>query len=346
MQYRCANVYAVLRTIHCIGHVRYKANKEYFVCVMNRNILLYLNLRLKQIVRILVNIGPFRSLFLLGIAAILFYAFTKVISVWILPVCYLIVLWLYHNSRRDKEFLSLQVHGIKRLFTTEYLLLGLPFIISGIIAANYISIPVIMLTAVVMPWIHPVRFHSIVLPIPLLYSGDLLYRRMFRKQVPLYAVLLFLSFMGVLHDNINLCKVCLILWGAIQGTAYTVMPPKHELSVYNSFGMYQLILVKSGLRNIFITIFPFIVLMLVLIHDTEAILFCLVLFSSTLLYQWNMGIARFSFETQTVMGIYWLLFPLPLFLVSIITPVVLILYLALNIGLTLSVKKKYKHIWN
>ena len=313
---------------------------------MTESLLLYMNLRSKQIVRLFAGIGPFRCLFLIGIAAILFYAFTKIMSVWILPVCYLLILWLYHNNRKDKEFLSLQVHGIKRLFTAEYLLLGLPFIISGIIAANYISLPLIILIAVVMPWIHPVRFHSIVLPIPLLYNGDLLYRRMFRKQVPLYAVLLFLSFMGVLHDNINLCKVCLILWGAIQGTAYMVTPPKHELSVYNSFGMYQLILVKSGLRNIFITMFPLIVLILVLIHDTEAILFCLVLFSSTLLYQWNMGMARFSFETQTVMGIYWLLFPLPLFLVSIITPVVLILYLTFNIGLTLSVKKKYKHIWN
>ena len=313
---------------------------------MTESLLLYMNLRSKQIVRLLTGIGLFRCLFLIGIAAILFYAFTKVMSVWILPVCYLLILWLYHNNRKDKEFLSLQVHGIKRLFTAEYLLLGLPFITSGIIAANYISLPVIILIAVVMPWIHPVRFHSIVLPMPLLYSGDLLYRRMFRKQVPLYAVLLFLSFMGVLHDNINLCKVCLILWGAIQGTAYMVTPPKHELSVYNSFGMYQLILVKSGLRNIFITMFPFIVLMLMLIHDAEAILFCLVLFSSILLYQWNMGMARFSFETQTVIGIYWLLFPLPLFLVSIITPVVLTLYLALNIGLTLSVKKKYKHIWN
>lgn len=313
---------------------------------MADRILLYLNLRSKQMVRVLAGIGPFRCLFLIGIAAILFYAFTKVTSVWILPVCYLLILWLYHNSRKDKEFLSLQMHGVKKLFAAEYLLLGLPFIISGIIAANYISLPVIMLIAVVMPWIHPVRFHSIVLPMPLLYSGDLLYRRMFRKQVPLYAVLLFLAFMGVLHGNINLCKVCLILWGTIQGTAYMVMPPKHELSVYNSFGMYQSMLVKSGLRNIFITMFPFIVLMLVLIHDIEAILFCLVLFSSSLLYQWNMGMARFSFETQTAMGIYWLLFPLPLFLVSIITPVVLIPYLALNIGLTLSVKKKFKHLWN
>ena len=307
---------------------------------MTESLLLYMNLRSKQIVRLFAGIGPFRCLFLIGIAAILFYAFTKVTSVWVLPVCYLLMLWLYHNNRKDKEFLSLQMHGVKRLFTAEYLLLGLPFIISGIIAANYISLPLIILIAVVMPWIHPVRFHSIILPMPLLYCGDLLYRRMFRKQVLPYAVLLFLSFMGVLHDNINLCKVCLILWGAIQGTAYMVTPPKHELSVYNSFGMYQLILVKSGLRNIFITMFPFIVLILVLIHDTETILFCLVLFSSTLLYQWNMGMARFSFETQTVMGIYWLLFPLPLFLVSIITPVVLILYLALNIGLTLSVKKK------
>lgn len=313
---------------------------------MNNNISLYMNLRSKQIVRVLAGIGPFRCLFLIGIAAILFYAFTKVTSVWILPVCYLLILWLYHNSRKDKEFLSLQVQGIKGLFTAEYLLLGLPFIISGIIAANYISLPVIILIAVVLPWIHPVRFHSIVLPIPLLYRGDLLYRRMFRKQVPLYAVLLFLSFMGVLHGNINLCKVCLILWGAIQGTAYMVTPPKHELSVYNSYGMYQLILVKSGLRNIFITMFPFIVLMLVLIHDAEAILFCLVLFSSALLYLWNMGIARFSFKTQIVMEIYWLLLSLPLFIVSILNPVILILYLALNIGLTLSIKKKYIHIWN
>ncbi len=313
---------------------------------MTESLLLYMNLRSKQIVRLFAGIGPFRCLFLIGIAAILFYAFTKVTSVWVLPVCYLLMLRLYHNNRKDKEFLSLQMHGVKRLFTAEYLLLGLPFIISGIIAANYISLPLIILIAVVMQWIHPVRFHSIVLPIPLLCSGDLLYRRMFRKQVSLYAVLLFLSFMGVLHDNINLCKVCLILWGAIQGTAYMVTPPKHELSVYNSFGMYQLILVKSGLRNIFITMFPLIVLILVLRHDTETILFCLALFSSTLLYQWNMGMARFSFETQTVMGIYWLLFPLPLFLVSIMTPVVLILYLTFNIGLTLSVKKKYKHIWN
>jgi hypothetical protein len=313
---------------------------------MNNNISLYMNLRSKQIVRVLADIGPFRCLFLISVAVILFYALTKVTSVWVLPSFFILIIWLYHNGRKDKEFLSLQVHGIKRLFTAEYLLLGLPFIISGIIAANYISLLVIMLTAIVLPWIQPVRFHSIVLPMPLLYRGDLLYRRMFRKQVPLYAVLLFLSFMGVLHDNINLCKVCLILCGVIQGTAYMVTPPKHELSVYNSFGMYQLILVKSGLRNIFITMFPLIVLILVMRHDTETILFCLALFTSTLLYQWNMGMARFSFETQTVMGIYWLLFPLPLFLVSIITPVILILYLALNIGLTLSVKKKYKHIWN
>lgn len=305
-----------------------------------------MNLRSKQIVRVLAGIGPFRCLFLISVAVILFYALTKVTSVWVLPAFFILIIWLYHNGRKDKEFLSLQMHGIKRLYTAEYLLLGLPFIISGIIAANYISLSVIMLTAIVLPWIHPVRFHSIVLPMPLLYRGDLLYRRMFRKQVPLYAVLLFLSFMGVLHGNINLCKVCLILWGAIQGTAYMVTPPKHELSVYNSYGMYQLILVKSGLRNIFITMFPFIVLMLVLIHDAEAILFCLVLFSSALLYLWNMGIARFSFKTQIVMEIYWLLLSLPLFIVSILNPVILILYLALNIGLTLSIKKKYIHIWN
>lgn len=171
-----------------------------------------------------------------------------------------------------------------------------------------------------------------------------MYKRMFRKQAHLYVTLLLLSIMGVLHDNINLCKVCLAAWGVVQGTAYMMSPPKHELSVYNSFGMYQLMLIKSGLINIFATIAPFIVLLL--IHDTDIILFCLILFSSTMLYLWNMGMAKFSFETQTVIEIYWLLFSMPLFIVAIMKPIVLIPYLIFNIGLTLSVKKKYKHIWS
>ena len=82
---------------------------------MTESLLLYMNLRSKQIVRLFAGIGPFRCLFLIGIAAILFYAFTKVTSVWVLPVCYLLMLWLYHNNRKDKEFLSLQMHGVKKI---------------------------------------------------------------------------------------------------------------------------------------------------------------------------------------------------------------------------------------
>ena len=52
---------------------------------MTKSLLLYMNLRSKQIVRLFAGIGPFRCLFLIGIAAILFYAFTKVTSVWVLP---------------------------------------------------------------------------------------------------------------------------------------------------------------------------------------------------------------------------------------------------------------------
>lgn len=70
---------------------------------MTESLLLYMNLRSKQIVRLFAGIGPFRCLFLIGIAAILFYVFTKVKSVWILPLCYLLILWLYHNSKTVKK---------------------------------------------------------------------------------------------------------------------------------------------------------------------------------------------------------------------------------------------------
>ena len=48
---------------------------------MTESLLLYMNLRSKQIVRVLAGIGPFRCLFLIGIA----------------------ILWLYHNSKKVKK---------------------------------------------------------------------------------------------------------------------------------------------------------------------------------------------------------------------------------------------------
>ena len=313
---------------------------------MTESILLYINLRSKQIVRILSGIGTFRCLFLLGLAAVLFYAFTKLNNVWILPSCYMLILWFYHNSRKDKEFLLLQIHGVKRLLTAEYLLLGLPFIISGIIASNYISIAVITITAVIMPWIHSVRYHSIVLPLPILHRGDILYRRMFRQQIPVYLILLLISIMGVIHENINLIKVCMILWGAIQGTAYMVIPQKHELTNYCSFRMYYIRLIQSVIWNVVITTIPFIVLIPTHKYDFEILFFHLTMIFSTFLYLWNIGIPRFLFNTQTILGMYWLLLPLPLFMASIIIPIMFIPLLVLNISIFIYINKEYQHIWN
>ena len=79
---------------------------------MTDSLLLYMNLRSKQIVRLFTGIGPFRCLFLIGIAVILFYAFTKVTSVWILPVCYLLILWLYHTIR--KRYIQVSIDEIEQ----------------------------------------------------------------------------------------------------------------------------------------------------------------------------------------------------------------------------------------
>ena len=59
-----------------------------------------MNLRSKQIVRVLAGIGPFRCLFLISVAVILFYALTKVTSVWVLPAFFILIIWLYHNGRK------------------------------------------------------------------------------------------------------------------------------------------------------------------------------------------------------------------------------------------------------
>lgn len=313
---------------------------------MNSNISLYLHLRLKQVVRILAGIGPIRCLFLFGIATILFYASTKITRAWFLPTCHLLVLWLYHNNRNDKAFLALHIRQIKRLFTAEYLLLSLPFLLSGVIASNYIAMPIILLTTVIIPRIRSVKYHSFVLPLPPFHRGDILYRRMYRKYFLLYIVLFFFSFMGALHHNINLCKVSMLLWGVVQGTAYMVIPSKYELAVYDRFNAYLLVMVKSNLWNVFLTLAPFVVLLFVLAHDIETLFFCLALFSSTMLYLLNIGMARFTFETQMAISIYWLLCPLALFLVSVMIPIILIPFGVINIGVTIWVKKKYKHIWN
>lgn len=89
----------------------------------------YFKLRLKQLFRILIGIGPFRSLFLFGLLFLLFYLLVKINNGWIIPMITILGLSLYHNERKDKSFLSLHTKQTTAILRIEYLLIGLPFIL-------------------------------------------------------------------------------------------------------------------------------------------------------------------------------------------------------------------------
>ena len=141
----------------------------------------YLKLRCRQLGRLLVSIGLLRCLFLLLLVAVACAVLVKVDDVWIVPAVVCMGLLLYHNERKDKQFLMQHVGHLTRFVRKEYLLIGFPFLLLEGWKGNGIGAVVILLACMLIPGLKPVRRKSLVVPLPFLYRGGMEYLRLFRR---------------------------------------------------------------------------------------------------------------------------------------------------------------------
>ncbi len=307
---------------------------------------IYLQLRLKQLARLLVGVGLLRSLLLFGATVFTFYLLVKTENRWIAPIMAIVGLMFYHNERRDKAFLLLQTQSATTLFRIEYLLIGLPFILIEALKGHFLEASAVVVTALLLPQLKSVRWKTPTFPLPFLYKGGLEYLRMFRLYGWIYLVLLLLTFLGALHGNVQVGKVALIGWGVIQSMAYSLVSQRQMLANFLNYATFQKHLLRSVLWNVAVTCIPLIAIVLCFSFDWGSVLFSLSAMLGCLLYLWNMGMLRFQLSSSVAIAFYQLFVLIPLFFFSCFVPFLLIPFVLINGVCYLILKNTTRQLWN
>lgn len=222
----------------------------------------YLKLRLKQLLRLLVGVGLLRCLFLFLFLFLIFLVLIKVDRDWVVPAVGIGGLFFYHNERKDKDFLLISTDCVKSILRLEYLLLALPFVAIALIKRYFLGSGLILLAALLLPYMKSVHLRLPAIPVPFLYKGGLEYIRMFRMYALLHLVLLLVSLLAGLHGNIRVAKVLFLVWGLVQSMSFMSVPRRVELTMFRDFPAFQCHHLFSLLWNTAVTSIPFIVLIL------------------------------------------------------------------------------------
>ena len=306
----------------------------------------YLKLRLKQLLRLLVGVGLLRCLFLFLFLFLVFLVLIKVDRDWIVPAVGIGGLFFYHNERKDKDFLLISTDCAKSIFRLEYLLLALPFVAIALIKRYFLGSGLILLAALLLPYMKSVYLRLPAIPVPFLYKGGLEYIRMFRMYALLYLVLLLVSLLAGLHGNIRVAKVLFLVWGLVQSMSFMSVPRWVELTIFRDFLAFQCHHLFSLLRNTAVTSIPFIVLILLFAPTWENAFFCVSAWASSVLYLWNLGMLRWLFLSAMFMVVCQLIILIPLFFYACFFPLLWCVWGMVTLLCYLLVKHDFRKLWN
>lgn len=105
--------------------------------------------------------------------------------------------------------------------------------------SRFFEVGIILLAALLLPFLKTVKWKSVVVPLPFLYRGGLEYIRMFRIYGCFYLLFIVIALIEAVHDNIRIGKVAMIIWRIIQATAYTSIPQRQELTFFSIIQFFK-----------------------------------------------------------------------------------------------------------
>ena len=306
----------------------------------------YLELRLKQLLRLLTGVGLLRCLFLFLFLFLIFLVLIKVDRDWIVPAVGIGGLFFYHNERKDKDFLLISTDCAKSILSLEYLLLSFPFVGIALFKGCFLGSGFIVMAALLLPYMKSLHLRLPAIPIPFLYKGGLEYIRMFRMYALLYLVLLLVSLLAGLHGNIRVAKVFFLVWGLVQSMSFMSVPRRVELTMFRDFPAFQCHHLFSLLWNTVVTSIPFMVLILLLAPGWDNALFSLCVWIGSVFYLWNLAMARWIFLSAVFMVIYQLVILVPLFFYACFFPLLWSVWVLITLLSYFYVKNDFRKLWN
>lgn len=308
--------------------------------------LLYITLRWRMLMRLLNGLGIFRSLMLLLFLFVAIAFLFKVNGEWVIPVVCLLLVGYYHNHRKDKLFLKQHVLHVNLFLCKEYSLLSAPLILLELTKGYWTGAICMAFISLLIPFQKYGGWHIHPLRLKFLYVGNMEYIRMFRCCWVIYLLLFICSFLGIMHDNIRIAKVCMILWGTIQAYAYGSIPDSNMILKFKNYRTLQGVMWKSNLYNVLVTYLPFIIAVLVYSFRTADILFLASTILSALLYLQSVCLLHYFCTTHFSVLLINCGVLLPIFFFScFFVPVSVVLGVLVGIG-SYVLSEKMKTVWN
>lgn len=306
----------------------------------------YLILRLKACFRLLREIGVFRSCFVIGLLSIAVAVVVEIENRWVVPVFCLLLLSTYHIRRKDKEFLIFQIKKQISFLQKEYFLLGSPFIGMELIRGNWLETLGLAVFLLLLPYGKGIKVkRSMPVLLPFLYKGGMEYIRMFRRYGWLYVLLWAGVWIGMYHGNGRFAKVCFLLWGVIQATAFSTVPDRSQIFHFRDFRTFYRMLGASIGRNVLITGLPVAGVLVGWAPDGENVCFSVSVLFGTVLYLMNLGLLRQICHSEFRLGIYQFLLLMPLFFFSSWMPYLFLPFIVLTVLLSYVVSHQLTRIW-
>lgn len=172
-----------------------------------------LGLKLKIIGRVFSTCGIFVSAILLAFIALVLYLTYKVESQYASLGVVSALMLVYNSMRKDREFLRLTFDNPYFLMTMDYIMIGIPFVLISLLKAEYWQIAAMVAVALILPCMKSSESkHFFSMPSTFLYRGGIDMIFAFRMLWWMFPLALAGVIVGMVYDNINLSKVCIILW--------------------------------------------------------------------------------------------------------------------------------------
>lgn len=223
---------------------------------------IYYSLRLKMVYRICRDLGVVTLLLLAFLCFVVYGLCCIDAKYWLMA--FVVIAFLMLQARGDRMFLESQFGKRYRwLLVSDTLLLALPFIVFAIINSNWLFLPIIIVSAIVLPFL-PRYSSGLTIPsFPLFQKGNYEFHKFYRWGTIPWIVLLALSVTGLIYGNIRIVEVATGLVCLELMSALTLPPDKNWMLNYRSALHFLRMKTEQIAVGCGMLLLPFLVLLLV-----------------------------------------------------------------------------------
>ena len=223
---------------------------------------IYYSLILKMAGRICRDLGVV-TLLLLAFLCLVVYGLSCINAKYRL-LAFVVIALMMLQARGDTMFLESQFgKRYRRLLVSDTLIVALPFVVLAIINSDWLFLPIIIVSAIVLPFL-PRYSSGLTIPsFPLFQKGNYEFQKFYRWGTVPWIVLLALSVTGLIYGNIRIVEVatglvCLELMSAL------ILPPdKNWMLNYRSALHFVRMKTEQIAVGCGMLLLPFLVLLLV-----------------------------------------------------------------------------------